>query len=457
MHTSKSCDKMDDVEVKSKGATAKAPPTEFPPPGYRPTPVNKLLVNALDLTVPASDAVVKTRKNAWVQVAGHPGSFAPASPNTIWKKRLSKENYETDAYHALMNDVVKDMVPKFHREVEYSGETFIEIEDLLQHFNNPTIIDIKMGTRTFMESEVKNQNLRSDLYEKMIKINIDEPTQEEHKQRAITKLRYMQFRERDSSTSSLGFRLEAIKMPNEEPNADLKKIKTEIQVKQMILHFLQQNKVIHRKLLKRLKEMRRKIELSKFFKHHEVIGSSVLILCDNTHAGAWMIDFAKTLHVEDRSLNHRTSWHFGNHEDGYLTGIDNLIRIFSELNITESMPCKVVGLLAHSVEREVDASTPTVAEQNSSSSERNSGSSEQLQKDYYDSVGHLSNDFMTSSRHASQNASVGESLLPRAFSSCSESNIFTNGCEFKAPPSNGSLKNRDVASVSMPHIHIEKI
>ena len=55
------------------------------------------------------------------------GSFAPASPNTIWKKRLSKENYETDAYHALMNDVVKDMVPKFHREVEYSGESILLI------------------------------------------------------------------------------------------------------------------------------------------------------------------------------------------------------------------------------------------------------------------------------------------------------------------------------------------
>ena len=29
--------------------------------------------NALDLTAPASDALLKNRKNAWVQLAGHPG------------------------------------------------------------------------------------------------------------------------------------------------------------------------------------------------------------------------------------------------------------------------------------------------------------------------------------------------------------------------------------------------
>ena len=46
--------------------------------------------------------------------------------------------------------------------------------------------------RTFLESEVKNPVLLKDLYEKMIKLNLDEPMQSEHEEHAITKLRYMQ-------------------------------------------------------------------------------------------------------------------------------------------------------------------------------------------------------------------------------------------------------------------------
>lgn len=42
--------------------------------------------------------------------------------------------------------------------------------------------------------------------------------------------------------------------------------------------------------------------------------------------GVWMIDFAKTLSVE-QTLTHREPWVLGNHEDGYLTGLDNLIEV----------------------------------------------------------------------------------------------------------------------------------
>ena len=61
-------------------------------------------------------------------------------------------------------------------------------------------MDIKMGMRTFLESEINNSKLRADLYQKMVKIDPKEPTEAENAAGAITKLRYMQFRERESTT-----------------------------------------------------------------------------------------------------------------------------------------------------------------------------------------------------------------------------------------------------------------
>lgn len=42
-----------------------------------------------------------------------------------------------------------------------------------------------------------------------------------------------------------------------------------------------------------------------------------------------MIDFAKSMRLPKKTppLNHRDSWHVGNHEDGYLYGLDNLIEV----------------------------------------------------------------------------------------------------------------------------------
>ena len=46
---------------------------------------------------------------------------------------------------------------------------FIEMQDLLYGFTDPNVMDIKMGTRTFLESEVTNNTARPDLYEKVKK------------------------------------------------------------------------------------------------------------------------------------------------------------------------------------------------------------------------------------------------------------------------------------------------
>lgn len=71
---------------------------------------------------------------------------------------------------------------------------------------------------------------------------------------------------------------------------------------------------------------------SDFFQTHEVIGSSLLFVHDRTQASIWLIDFAKTVSLPaSANITHMSEWIVGNHEDGYLIGINNLIQIFEEI------------------------------------------------------------------------------------------------------------------------------
>lgn len=66
----------------------------------------------------------------------------------------------------------------------------------------------------------------------------------------------------------------------------------------------------------------------------QVIGSSLLFVYDsNNQASVNIIDFGKTIQLPEghSSINHRDPWVEGNHEDGYLLGLDNLIEIWETL------------------------------------------------------------------------------------------------------------------------------
>lgn len=300
-----------------------------------------MLQNALELSAPASDALLKSRSSEWFQLSGHPGSLAPAGPGTVWKRRAAGDhpahNPERDAYEALAAcPHMRSAIPRYYRELEYGGEHFIELQDLLHGFRDPHVMDIKMGTRTFLEDEVCNARARPDLYEKMVRLDPNAPTESEHAARAVTKLRYMQFREQRSSSAEQGFRIEAVKLPGQPPLTDLQKIREPHQLAATIARFFGDDERARRAIAARLREIRELFERSEFFRTHEIVGSSIFIIYDDERVGAWLIDFAKTRRVpQDVVVNHRATWSQGNHEEGFLYGLDRLINIIETASMSK--------------------------------------------------------------------------------------------------------------------------
>jgi len=84
-------------------------------------------------------------------------------------------------------------------------------------------------------------------------------------------------------------------------------------------------------LVKRLEELHAALQKSPFFNSHECIGTSVLFVVDKERADVHLIDFAKTEPLpEGVQVDHRSAWTPGNHEDGVLTGVESLLRLWNQ-------------------------------------------------------------------------------------------------------------------------------
>ncbi|XP_074603772.1 uncharacterized protein LOC141857210 isoform X1 [Brevipalpus obovatus] len=278
--------------------------------------------------------IYKKRRYPWVQLAGHQANFRSGGPGTVLKRACGEEE---NCLRKLMKDPLRQYVPEFKAKVNCGDEDFLELEDLLAPYEIPCVMDIKVGIRTYREKELirtrDKPSLRKDLYEKMIGIDPNEPTEEERKQGAIIKSRYMIWRESISSTANLGFRIDGIKFKDEIASVDYKTLKNEEEIMQAIKKFAGDDLKIIVEYQNKLKSLRKTLVKSPFFNSHEIIGSSLLFIHDHRNeAGIWMIDFAKTYPLPPGvEITHDSKWEMGNHEDGYLIGIDNLIRTFDNL------------------------------------------------------------------------------------------------------------------------------
>jgi 1D-myo-inositol-triphosphate 3-kinase len=161
-----------------------------------------------------------------------------------------------------------------------------------------------------------------------------------------------------------------IQMPGGKLQKHFQKVRTREQVMLTLWNFFgPRAPSVRDQILKRLHEMRDRVTTSDFFRTHEVseknrlrhsryfvsghlynrlfisivmfslqvVGSSLLFMYDENKASAWMIDFAKSQPILDgKSVDHRSAWKMGNHEDGYLLGLDNLIQVQTNRSVTRN-------------------------------------------------------------------------------------------------------------------------
>jgi hypothetical protein len=144
-------------------------------------------------------------------VSGHEDHFLwDQSRGHLFKKAAP---LEIEAYEYLSQQDVQDplmsLVSPYGGVVMIDSAKYLTLADLLHDFDQPSVMDIKLGSRTFLESA--SSELRADLYAKLKKLNVDHLiTDEEKKAEKCTKIRYLHLRDCISSSVAEGFRIEGI-------------------------------------------------------------------------------------------------------------------------------------------------------------------------------------------------------------------------------------------------------
>eukprot|EP00421_Protoceratium_reticulatum_P060424 CAMPEP_0168506802 /NCGR_PEP_ID=MMETSP0228-20121227/77560_1 /TAXON_ID=133427 /ORGANISM="Protoceratium reticulatum, Strain CCCM 535 (=CCMP 1889)" /LENGTH=443 /DNA_ID=CAMNT_0008523903 /DNA_START=79 /DNA_END=1406 /DNA_ORIENTATION=+ len=259
--------------------------------------------------------------------------------NSLWN------NYEDDS--------VLPFIPRCEGVVEMPAESgdmckYMQMTNLLQDFRRPKIMDVKIGIRTFLEEECDSRKMRADLYHRMLKTFPSHVTEEDRERQGITKLRWMQLRDSCSTIRNLGFRIDGIagcRSSKDEMEADLGKLRQGSEARDEFCRFAkvaanddgrepngETALSVAELFLEKMQDIQEAFEESSFVRAHECIGSSVLLVADAYgKVGAFWIDFGKTRPLPAGvDITHRSPWAQGNHEDGVFSGLEAMVRVWSD-------------------------------------------------------------------------------------------------------------------------------
>ncbi len=146
------------------------------------------------------------------QVGGHPEAFRRHSRGILVKEGCA---HEAEIYETLIaSSALAYHAPHFYRKSQMSndksGLVQLYLQDLTARCARPCVMDVKMGVRTFLESEISNSKRRTDLAAKMVKRG-SALAIEQHAD-GVTKYEYMRFVDSITSSETLGFRITGMKL-----------------------------------------------------------------------------------------------------------------------------------------------------------------------------------------------------------------------------------------------------
>jgi len=284
--------------------------------------------------------------------AGHQGDVVKevGEGNTgtgfILKKKDATEGKNYEALFAEAGDPMQSWTPMYGGQTtDDTGQEYLRLQNLTSpDYVGAYVLDCKLGVRTFLEKEARNETLREDLYKKAKALAPSMLTDEENERGSITKYRWMTIHDSQTTTIKEGWRIDGCAGATSITKAELQKNKN----REAVIKFLSTTYMdlvcpgdlsvtteqsipyqVATTIVEKLTKMRSDFEASPFFKSREFIGTSLLLIADKKgKVGVNMIDLAKTWEVPEElraTFDHRKPWVLGNHEDGCLFGLDNMI------------------------------------------------------------------------------------------------------------------------------------
>jgi len=284
-----------------------------------------------------------------VQAAGHQDSLQQEIDDDRYILKpyddAEREHYEK-VWSCNSEAELQKYIGGYHGVAYVEDTKCIKLTNLLRGHRSPCVMDCKLGLRTFKEEEVKNNKPRADLYQKLLKMDPEAPTEEETASKTCTKCKYLSTRDSVSSSTSLGMRIEGVASMEgvRVDQEDLKTLQGDDNVLQTLMLVLpvpvpgntectrRMRLVLVRQIVEQLEGLLDAVVKSGFIRTHELIGTSCLFVVSREKASLHLIDFAKTSALEDGvSIDHRSTWQRGNHEDGFILGIENLLRLWKKV------------------------------------------------------------------------------------------------------------------------------